>query len=97
MPPPWPTGKHLQTHFVQFSSVHHVQFSSVRVVVHHTMPYRQFSSAPCRTIPSQTSAAPYQWVCYRRRNQWLRLALASFCLHLTWLARVVYLRCVEGT
>ena len=31
------------------------------------------------------------WVCYRRRNQWLRLALASFCLPLTWLARVVYL------
>ena len=21
MPPPWPTGKHLSTHFVQFSSV----------------------------------------------------------------------------
>ena len=31
------------------------------------------------------------WVCYRRRNQWLRLALASFCLPLTWLACVVYL------
>ena len=31
------------------------------------------------------------WVCYRRRNQWLRLALASFCLPLMWLARVVYL------
>ena len=31
------------------------------------------------------------WVCYRRRNQWLRLALALFCLPLTWLARVVYL------
>ena len=31
------------------------------------------------------------WLCYRRRNQWLRLALASFCLPLTWLARVVYL------
>ena len=30
-------------------------------------------------------------MCYRRRNQWLRLALASFCLPLTWLARVVYL------
>ena len=29
------------------------------------------------------------WLCYRRRNQWLRLALASFCLPLTWLARVV--------
>ena len=28
---------------------------------------------------------------YRRRNQWLRLALALFCLPLTWLARVVYL------
>ena len=24
------------------------------------------------------------WVCYRRRNQWLRVALASFCLPLTW-------------
>ena len=31
------------------------------------------------------------WVCYRRRNQWLRLALAFFCLPLTWLARVVHL------
>ena len=39
--------------------------------------------------PSQTSTIP--WVCYRRRNQWLRLALASFCLPLIWLARVVYL------
>ena len=29
--------------------------------------------------------------CYRRRNQWLRLALALFCLPLIWLARVVYL------
>ena len=36
----------------------------------------------CHTIP---------WVCYRGRNQWLRLALASFCLPLMWLARVVYL------
>ena len=31
------------------------------------------------------------WVCYRRRNQWLRLALALFCLPLIWLACVVYL------
>ena len=30
-------------------------------------------------------------MCYRRRNQWLRLALALFCLPLMWLARVVYL------
>ena len=30
------------------------------------------------------------WVCYRRRNQWLRLALALFCLPLIWLARVPY-------
>ena len=30
-------------------------------------------------------------LCYRRRNQWLRLALALFCLPLIWLARVVYL------
>ena len=30
-------------------------------------------------------------MCYRRRNQWLRLALALFCLPLIWLARVVYL------
>ena len=30
-------------------------------------------------------------MCYRRRNQWLRLALALFCLSLIWLARVVYL------
>ena len=45
--------------------------------------------------PSQTSTMP--WVCYRRRNQRLRLALASFCLPLTWLARVVYLTYVEAT
>ena len=38
--------------------------------------------------PSQTSTIP--WVCYRRRNQWLRLALALFCLPLIWLVRVVY-------
>ena len=44
------------------------------------------SAARC---PSQTSTIP--WVCYRRRNQWPRLALASFCLPLIWLARVVYL------
>ena len=30
-------------------------------------------------------------MCYRRRNQWLRLALAKFDLPLIWLARVVYL------
>ena len=30
-------------------------------------------------------------MCYRRRNQWLRLALALFCLPLIWLACVVYL------
>ena len=40
-------------------------------------------------MPSQTSTIP--WVCYRRRNQWLRLALALFCLPLIWLARIVYL------
>ena len=39
--------------------------------------------------PSQTATIP--WVCYRRRNQWLRLALALCCLPLIWLARVVYL------
>ena len=33
-------------------------------------------SAPTSTMP---------WVCYRRRNQWLRLALALFCLPLIWL------------
>ena len=37
------------------------------------------------------------WVCYRRRNQWLRLALALFCLPLTWLPRVAYLAHVEAT
>ena len=37
------------------------------------------------------------WVCYRRRNQWLRLALALFCLPLIRLARVVYLTYVEAT
>ena len=36
-------------------------------------------------------------MCYRRRNQWLRLALALFCLPLIWLARVVYLTFVEVT
>ena len=38
-------------------------------------------------------------LCYRRRNQWLRLAVALFCLPLTWLARVVYLLVgvAEGT
>ena len=45
--------------------------------------------------PSQTSTIP--WACYRRRNQWLRLALALFCLPLIWLARVVYLTYVEAT
>ena len=44
--------------------------------------------------PSQTSTIP--WLCYRRRNQWLRLALALFCLPLIWLARVVYLAYVEA-
>ena len=38
------------------------------------------TTIPYHTIP---------WVCYRRRNQWLRLALALFCLPLIWLARVV--------
>ena len=42
-----------------------------------------------REFESDTSTIP--WVCYRRRNQWLRLALALFCLPLIWLARVVYL------
>ena len=37
---------------------------------------------PCHAMPR---------VCYRRCNQWLRLVLASFCLPLTWLARVVCL------
>ena len=41
-----------------------------------------YHTIPCHAIP---------WVCYRRRNQWLRLALALFCLPLMWLARVVYL------
>ena len=45
--------------------------------------------------PSQTSTMP--WLCYRRRNQWLRLAIASFCLPLTWLARVVCLAYAEAT
>ena len=47
------------------------------------MPSGPLFQRDCRfTIP---------WVCYRRRNQWLRLALALFCLPLIWLARVVYL------
>ena len=46
-------------------------------------------------MPYEYHAMP--WVCYRRRNQWLRLALASFCLPLMWLARVVYLAYVEAT
>ena len=43
--------------------------------------------------PPKSRAGPFTipWVCYRRRNQWLRLALALFCLPLIWLARVVYL------
>ena len=46
--------------------------------------------------PSQTSTITYHtiptipWVCYRRRSQWPRLALALCCLPLIWLARVVY-------
>ena len=47
-----------------------------------------YHTIPYHTIP---------WVCYRRRNQWLRRALALFCLPLIWLARVVYLTYVEAT
>ena len=43
---------------------------------------RSAAKLACHTIP---------WVCYPRRNQWLRMALALFCLPLIWLARVVYL------
>ena len=32
------------------------------------------------------------WVCCRRRNQWLRLALASFCLPLMWQTVMVLVR-----
>ena len=41
--------------------------------------YCQFRPQPpaATGAPSQTSTIP--WVCYRRRNQWLRLALALFC------------------
>ena len=49
----------------------------------------RFGSTPVQFTQFRTHAMP--WVCYRRRNQWLRLALASFCLPLMWLARVVYL------
>ena len=47
----------------------------------------------CYTFLSASTHAVHTipWVCYRRRNQWLRLALALFCLPLMWLARVVYL------
>ena len=48
----------------------------------HRVPSLPYHTIPYHTIP---------WVCYRRRNQWLRLALALFCLPLIWLARVVYL------
>ena len=44
----------------------------------HIVERGEFSFDPYHTIP---------WVCYRRRNQWLRLALALFCLPLIWLAR----------
>ena len=51
----------------------------------HAMPCVP-SHAACMAArhPSQTSTMP--WVCCRRRNQWLRLALASFVL----------LRCLRG-
>ena len=48
----------------------------------------------CRAGGCNAVVGPYHtipWVCYRRRNQWLRLALALFCLPLIWLACVVYL------
>ena len=50
----------------------------------HALPQR---AMPCHAMPCH--AMP--WVCYRRRNQWLRLALASLCRPLTWLARGVHL------
>ena len=61
-------------------------------------PGRHQERAPkqrCTFIPTTSSSVQtyhgFSSVCYRRRNQWLRLALAPFCLPLTWLARVVYL------
>ena len=58
-------------------------------ICHRHLPYHTiYHAIPCHTIP---------WVCYRRRNQWLRLALALFGFPLIWLARVVYLTYVEAT
>ena len=47
--------------------------------------------APAASYPATEFYHTMPWVCYRRRNQWLRLALALFCLPLIWLACVVYL------
>ena len=70
--------------------------------IYHTIPYHRLPSdiVPIRSwtwTPRRPGIRhrhlPYHsipWVCYRRRNQWLRLALALFCLPLIWLARVVY-------
>ena len=55
-------------------------------------------------IVSVAWAQPLSWLprslrvtLLSRTHQWLRLALASFCLPLIWLARVVYLTYVEAT
>ena len=66
---------------------------------------KKVDPSPSRTQQRPTSTIPFliiqyhtiPWVCYRRRNQWLRLALALFCLPLIWLARVVCLTYVEAT
>ena len=65
-----------------------------RVVVNTPPRVHLHRPLPYHTIP---------WVCYRRRNQWLRLVLALFCLPLMWLApynnlrapRAVRLGCVS--
>ena len=76
-----------------------IPYHTYHTIPYHTIPYHTipYHTIPYHTIPYHTipyHTIPYHtipWVCYRRRNQWLRLALALFCLPLIWLARVVYL------
>ena len=56
-----------------------------------TMPYHAIRLLGPRPLVHLHRPLPYHtipWVCYCRRNQWLRLALALFCLPLIWRARV---------
>ena len=87
-------------HTMPFHTVpyHTIPYHTVpyHTIPYHTIPYHTIPDHTipchailCHTIPYHT--IPYHtipWVCYRRRNQWLRLALALFCVPLIWLARV---------